>query len=598
MYRLRRFGKYLFLILIGLLFFLGQNHSAFAAGTGYDSTILAVDVTGNTHVPSETILKAVTHVRLGEEWNPDKINQDVRAIENMGYFASVEAKGEPFLGGIKLIFHVTENPLLKELKIEGLKVVKPASLLPSFTQKKGEVINISQLISDVGNAITNCRNNQGYILIYKDNQIGADGTVTIQLGEVKIRKIGVSGLVKTKDIVVLRELSFKEGDLLNVLTLKDDIQSIYRLGILENINPNIVNTVDPEWVDLTIEVSEVDKLGQFYVGLGYAPASNKLTANTTLSYPNLWGLGRTGSVNLQMGKEDRTFALEYTDPWLLPSHVSFHAKLYYDDLKNEPFITEDGVIHDTKPDDSYLYNLTDQGLDLSLGWQISKKWSFNTSVDFKKVYFVTDPLTPNPLPGDDNWIGYTDQNYWNNGIGFSLYNNQLLYQKDKLIVTGGHTNSVSTTFYSDMLGGNYNYTKVVGETRQFVTPWENGPTLGLRLKYGTLLGAEGEGLPTTEMFSIGGPTTIRGYSDTVKKGTDMFLANGEVRFYPKAFDNIEFVGFYDFGYVTNAQNVKSEYSTYGVGMRFNVPMLGPIRLDYGWNDEGKTQFTFFFGEMF
>jgi outer membrane protein insertion porin family len=590
-HRLGRFAKLFCLLLLVSFFLIGQSHSVFAEaqqGAGYDSTILAVDVVGNEHIPVETILKAVTHVRLGEAWNAEKVNQDIRSIQGMGYFSSVEASGEPFLGGVKLLFHVQENPLFKEISIKGLNLLKPSVLLPFFTQKKGQVINTSQLVTDMDAATQSVRDNQGYFLITKDMNVSAEGVITLSITEVKVRKLSVEGLQKTKEIVVRRELSVKEGNILNLNDIRDDIQRIYRLGILENINPLIQNTVDPEWVDIVIQVSEVEKLGQFYFGFGYAPKSGKLTANTSLSYPNLGGMGRNGSLNLQIGKEERTFSVEYSDPWFLPSHVSLQTRLYYDDLVDEYYITDKGRI-----DEDDLYNINDMGLYTGLGWTISKNWKLGTFLDVKKVQLDT-------MYDHVDHSGDGNQDYWNNSIGLSLTNNNLLYQKGKLIVTGGSYNYLSSEFYSKSLGGDYDYTTLIGETKQFYTPWSEGPTFAFRLKLGDMLGAAGDNSPHTDRFSIGGPTTIRGYSDIQSKGTQLVLANGEIRFYPKAFDNVSLVGFYDYGWVDTPgeSDAKHAYSTYGVGVRFNLPMLGAMRLDYGLNGEGDTHFTFFFGEMF
>ncbi|NLW60210.1 MAG: BamA/TamA family outer membrane protein, partial [Firmicutes bacterium] len=41
------------------------------------------------------------------------------------------------------------------------------------------------------------------------------------------------------------------------------------------------------------------------------------------------------------------------------------------------------------------------------------------------------------------------------------------------------------------------------------------------------------------------------------------------------------------------------YHSYGVGFRYNIPLLGQLRFDFGWTPEGgKPKFNFFFGEMF
>src|SRR5690606_6467444 len=77
--------------------------------------VLAVEVTGNRQVPEETILRAISNIRLGEPLNENAVRKDLQAIQNLGYFSMVDADVAPLLGGIKIIINVYENPIIKEI---------------------------------------------------------------------------------------------------------------------------------------------------------------------------------------------------------------------------------------------------------------------------------------------------------------------------------------------------------------------------------------------------------------------------------------------------------------------------------------------------
>ena len=580
------YTKYLLssLILVALFFFVGYN-SPIAAETGLnsslDSTILAIDVAGNNDVSTETILKAVTNVRLGETWNAEKINKDIQAIQRLGYFLNVEAKGEPFLGGLKLVFHVTENPLFKGFEFRGLTVVDPKYLSSLFTQKQGETINLAKIQKDLSDIIPRCQEEKGYMLVFRDIHLGSDGKVTLTLAEVKLRKITITGLFRTKEIVVRRELTIKEGEVLNVNNIRDDYQKIARLGLFQGINPMIQPTEIPDWVDLVLEFTETEKVGQLNFGLGYSPSSGDITGNAKIAHPNLWGMARAASINFEFGEEIQNFYLEYYDPWFFPNQISLRSRIYYDSRQNREYFSDSGDIGENLVD---TFDQTKTGFDITLGKPIAKNLVLNTSLNIQRVKSRNWSDLDMDKSGDGN------QEYWNNSIGLSLVNDNRLFDKNTMVVTGGNRNYINASLYG-LFDSAYDYTTYTAETAHYYTPWDKGPTFAIRAKGGMM---DGE-VPRIEGYELGGPTTLRGYKDSFIKDDKLLLINAEARYYLPKQDNIELVVFYDYGSV----DWKNYFSSYGVGFRYNIPMLGQIRIDYGWNGEGDSpEFHFFIGEMF
>ena len=103
----------------------------------------------------------------------------------------------------------------------------------------------------------------------------------------------------------------------------------------------------------------------------------------------------------------------------------------------------------------------------------------------------------------------------------------------------------------------------------------------------------GDNTPVYERYFAGGFRSIRGFQfrgvgpdvNGYKVGGDfMFLNSLEYQIPVKANDSIYFVGFVDSGTVEPRMEIRDYRVAAGVGVRFMVPMLGPvpIALDFGF----------------
>jgi outer membrane protein insertion porin family len=114
-------------------------------------------------------------------------------------------------------------------------------------------------------------------------------------------------------------------------------------------------------------------------------------------------------------------------------------------------------------------------------------------------------------------------------------------------------------------------------------------------------------LPPYNAFALGGSNSVRGYEDGEVASARSFLqASAEYRF--PVFSIIRGALFVDAatdlgssGSVTGdpggARGKSGSGFGYGVGTRIQSP-IGPIRIDYGWNDRGESKVHFGFGERF
>jgi outer membrane protein insertion porin family len=110
--------------------------------------------------------------------------------------------------------------------------------------------------------------------------------------------------------------------------------------------------------------------------------------------------------------------------------------------------------------------------------------------------------------------------------------------------------------------------------------------------------------PFLEQFRLGGLDTIRGYEDEQFPGVNKLLINTELRYQPA--EVIQLAAFADYGdawggdfsSMVSADSKLRMRLGYGVGIRVMVPMLGPIRFDYGFTSKGKNRFIFGIGSIY
>ena len=118
--------------------------------------------------------------------------------------------------------------------------------------------------------------------------------------------------------------------------------------------------------------------------------------------------------------------------------------------------------------------------------------------------------------------------------------------------------------------------------------------LATRLSGGTSVDV----LPDSEKFVIGGSDSLRGYDYGEFEGDRMLFMNAEYRF--DVLEVLQGVIFCDVGQAWDkgeSLNFSDFNVGYGVGVRVNVPVLGVVRLDYGFSKDGGQPY-FSFGQTF
>jgi outer membrane protein assembly factor BamA len=111
--------------------------------------IVSVDVTGNLHVPTQTIMSVVA-ARPGQPYDPKVIQEDLARINALGYFADIApplVRQRP--NGIAITYRVIENPVLTKILFTGNSKVPSDTLLALMDLSVGQVFNSNTFRQDV-----------------------------------------------------------------------------------------------------------------------------------------------------------------------------------------------------------------------------------------------------------------------------------------------------------------------------------------------------------------------------------------------------------------------------------------------------------------
>jgi outer membrane protein insertion porin family len=130
--------KYVFISLTFIIFFLLWSYIQLNAQETEETrpVIKKVEVKGNKRISTATIKSAVK-IKEGDMYDPLAMSHDVDAIWLLGFFDNIEVEVEPYEDGIKLIFLVTERPVVKDIIFIGNREIKTKNLEEAVELRRG-----------------------------------------------------------------------------------------------------------------------------------------------------------------------------------------------------------------------------------------------------------------------------------------------------------------------------------------------------------------------------------------------------------------------------------------------------------------------------
>jgi outer membrane protein insertion porin family len=240
-----------------------------------------------------------------------------------------------------LVLNIDEGPLtvIRQIRFEGVEAFSKIQLQGILPIKTSESLRIKDL-NDAIEALKSYYYSQGFIemriLNEKEglvtyNESSTQATVEFQVYEgpkVTVNSIVLDGNVMTKDYVILRELSIKQGAVYTPELRDDSIFHLQRLGLFSRVSIRTLEEGTSIAERTVIVEVEESAPGTFESGVGVAYDRDLLFRGYAgIAYRNLQGTGRAASI-----RADPSYS---TDPKI--SYLEYKITLSY----LEPYILRD-----------------------------------------------------------------------------------------------------------------------------------------------------------------------------------------------------------------------------------------------------------------
>jgi outer membrane protein insertion porin family len=573
----------------------------------------------------------VINTQAGRATTRSQLQADVNAIFATGYFASVDVLPEDTPLGVRVTFVVQANPVLRNVVVNTVPEGVGTPVLPQtvvdniFSEQYGQILNLRQLQEGI-KRLNQWYKENGYDLaqVIDAQQVTADGRVTLVVAEGVVEDIRVRFLDKegeatneqgepvrgrTRDFIITREVQLKPGDVFNRQTAQNDLRRVFGLGIFDDVRLSFAPGTDPRKVVVVVDVIEKNT-GSLAAGAGISSASG-LFGSVSYQQQNLGGNNQTVGAELQVGERELLFDASFTDPWIAgdPYRTSYTVSVFR--RRSISLIFDGGTEEVELPNgDRPRVNRTGGGISFTrpLSRDVFTKadWTASLGLQYQRVSLRDSDgeLSPEDELGNDlsfSGEGKDDLLTVQLGAVRDRRNNLLRPTQGSLLRVGveqsipvGQGNILLTR-----LRGSYSYYIPVN----FTSFTKGSQALAFNIQGGTVLGD----LPPYEAFSLGGSNSVRGYDEgDVGSGRSFIQATAEYRF-----PIISVVGgalFVDVasdlgsgsdvpGDPAGVRGKPGNGVGYGLGIRVQSP-LGPIRIDYGFNDEGNSRLHFGIGERF
>ena len=564
--------------------------------------IASVDFVGAEGVPQNKLQKVLktkkrgmwswltgTGVLKDDEFEDDK-ERLAEYYHNLGYvdFELKDVKFEeltPNRMAIKLSLSEGKKYQVGDVAFKGNTLFNNDELRKDLKLKPGTVLSPKTLSEDL-EKLRDKYGDKGYI----DAHIVAEKKANTETGNIDlvhqidekdksfIEKIEIRGNTKTKDKVIRRELSVAPGETYNNVKVKLSKQRLEGLNFFEKVDTQPEPTDVPNRKNLLVNVEEKNT-GNMTVGAGFSSVDSLIgfvevsQSNFDLFNPwNFTGAGQKFRTRASFGTQRQDYVVSFIEPWFLERKMALGVDLYHRQMSYQ----------------SALYEERQTGARVSLSRTLGSDFligGLNYTVESIGINHVTTAASPElRSEAGDQLVSKVGASlaYDTRGGGFLPNRGQKTELTAEL--AGGPLGGDAKFYKIELRSGWYfkglaegHVLELSGRTG-FGSPWDNGTRIPLFYRY-----------------FLGGANTLRGYRypqvgprDSLNEpfGGDTYYM-GTAEYSIPVIDRVRLAAFYDIGNVFSQPfsfNPGAGETIYqddvGIGIRLNIPNLGPLRLDY------------------
>ena len=590
------------------------EESTYDSNTAY---INDIEILGSNIIKPEYIISKMS-LQKGDLYDKDAMQQDLKTIYRLGYFTE-KMKAIPVKnpnGTISLKIILEENIPVTDFTIEGNTVVSSEEIMRYLLPLKGKPQNITA-INQAMEQINECYYSKGYILskidsIYDD----PDGTLNLSITEGKINKIIITGNEKTKEYIIERNIMTEPGTVYNENQVKQDLVRLYSTQAFKDVNRTIeVSEEDPDLFDITIELKE-QRTASVSVGGGLDSATGAF-GSLGISDNNFRGKNQRVSLTGMVGS-----GILMSDS-SIKNHMNYQAELSF----FEPhFLNSDNSLMSR----IYFRDLGSYQIPLAIERRIGIEGTVAHRLRFNKRLSTTFTVGGEYINLSEGDIHHITNLYKEHNLNIADRAKQLeggyflrlapglAYDSRDSSVNPRH-GALASVRYEEAFGldgfGKTNG-RLTGMAKKYF-PIAKKSSLTLTGRGGIKI--HGSDMPEVMAYRLGGPYTIRGYKvNGVGTGTAFVMGSVELatpipfvdRLKVNFLQNLRLTFWVDAGRVFDPTISSYLYDrpiqaiTAGIGLKINMPGIGPLSVDYGFpltnpgpNGSPNGYFTFGVGDM-
>jgi len=486
---------------------------------------------------------------------------------------------------ILLLIDEGKKYLVGTLRLEGAVLFPEGEVRKTFAMKEGGPFSREGLRRDIAN-IQKYYFDKGYI----NAEINADTALDEETGRVDvrysiveneltyIRQIQIRGNLKTKDIVIRRELRVLPGESFDGEKLKRSRERLFNLGFFDEVAFDTQPTDVSNQNDLIVDVRE-KKTGEFSFGAGFSSIDRFIgfveIAQRNFDWKNppaFVGGGQDLRVRAQVGSSRRDYVISWTEPWVFDRPISFGFDLYQ-------------TTRERSRSSGFSFDQERTGGDLRLGKAFGEYTRANLTYKLEQVKISNVPTTASGA------LKAEEGTHTVSSLELKLTRDT----RDNIFSPlKGYLASGSVELAGGPLGADRDFAKYFLSDTVYFTPFRPAQVLSLGARAGIVHAySNTQDVPIFERFFAGGTNTIRGYrerdvgpkdpSSSDPVGGEGILV-GNVEYIFPIVELLKGAVFYDVGGVWSKTGDfgQGDYrSGAGLGVRVKTP-IGPVSLDYGF----------------
>ena len=516
---------------------------------GKRARIRQINLVGNTAYDDEDLLEAfelstpnwLSWYRQDDRYSRESLQGDIETLQSWyqdrGYanfeVESTQVAIAPEKDDIFITINVREGDVYKvgEVKLAGTMKVPEEELKRLLLVQPGQTYS-RKVITQTQELLSFRLGVEGYAFAKIDPVPQADEenkTVNLTFfvdpgNRAYVRRVNFINTSAIDDEVLRREMRQMEGSYLSNALLERSKERLQRLPYIEKVefeSTPVPGT--PDLVDVDFDVKE-GLPGQFSGGIGYSEAQSFIL-NGSFVHSNFMGSGERLAVELLSGRYSQSYSISHTDPYTNVDGVSRTIGIQYRDITQFVSAASD-------------FSTTTKSATLEFGYPITEFQGLRFGVVAQQSDLIVNPA--NSAPEAVTWVRANGNPYTrlierefpdgdDPGTEPDILTTTLFGSKFNTyeLVAGWFFDSRNRAIFADRgmrhslslaaaaPGSDVDYYVFNYDYLQLFPIWKQWTVaLTAELAFGDALGKNTSALPPYRQFFAGGPSSVRGFSES------------------------------------------------------------------------------------